>query len=161
MSITAVAVKHCTCLQFSSSPTSRYVCVCHHVSDEHVQRGMAAFACFGKCEHQEAVANPHYQKPGPWRAIEEWHACRWCESGRIWHSDEVPERFRHVYTATEPRLTIVREMALARRERNSWQRLVTPGSALGERLSAANRASAARTQLAALRRVWHVLRPVR
>ena len=108
-----------------------------------------------------AADNPHYQAPGPWRAIQEWHACRWCESGRIWHSGEVPDRFRHDFAAVEPRRTIVREMAAAWHDRNSWQRLDSPGSTLGERLSAADRASALRLQLAALSRVWHVLRPAR
>jgi len=40
----------CPCLEFQSSPKSRYVCTCGHVSDEHVQKGMSRYAIFGACE---------------------------------------------------------------------------------------------------------------
>jgi hypothetical protein len=40
----------CSCAKFSSSSTSRYVCTCGHVSDEHVQLGMSEYAFFGRCE---------------------------------------------------------------------------------------------------------------
>jgi hypothetical protein len=59
------------------------------------------------------------------------------------------------------RSAITTEMLTAWKDRNRWQRLRTQSATLYERLSAANRADAQRQQLAALRRVWVVLRAIR